>query len=154
MIVGTAHGRRNPQFLGVHACLLSIKRAAFSEIITEWLILAPLAERLLSLCEQSCRIQIRKAGSELDGLKPSSLNTPHLGLEIEPTTIARHDPGSGERVAIKRARKLGRFVNRVRGSGARRTDKPRRLRSVDAYAVNGACGDAARRLQNLRGDGE
>ena len=44
MIVGTTHGRRNPQFLGVHACLLSIKRAASSEIITEWLILSPVAD--------------------------------------------------------------------------------------------------------------
>jgi hypothetical protein len=43
MIVGTTHGRRNPQFLGVHAYLLSIKRAAIREIITERLILSPLA---------------------------------------------------------------------------------------------------------------
>jgi hypothetical protein len=35
MIVGTANGRRNPQGLGVHACLLSIGRAAISEDTTE-----------------------------------------------------------------------------------------------------------------------
>ena len=38
MIVGTPHGRRNPQFLGVHAYLLSINRAGIPEATTEcWL---------------------------------------------------------------------------------------------------------------------
>jgi hypothetical protein len=35
MIVGTPHGRRNPQFLGVHAYLFSIKRAGISEVTTD-----------------------------------------------------------------------------------------------------------------------
>lgn len=35
MIVGTPHGRRNPQFLGVHADLFSIKRAGISEVIAD-----------------------------------------------------------------------------------------------------------------------
>ena len=64
MIVGTPHGRRNPQFLGVHAYLVSIKRAWISAVITcvgmqiiRW------GETLSSRADGKSALQVRLCGS-------------------------------------------------------------------------------------------